>query len=68
MPEIRVVEIDANLYDPIIQALGVVDSSNRASGARAFADFILNRDGQRILAEFGLAKPSSLTLLPTSHQ
>ncbi len=55
-PEIRIVEIDSSLYDPIIQALGILDSSNRAAAARAFADFVLAKDGQRILAEFGLAQ------------
>jgi molybdate transport system substrate-binding protein len=53
--EIRVVEIDADLYAPIIQALGIVNSTKRIAEARAFAEFVLGEDGQRILAEFGLA-------------
>ncbi len=53
--EIRVVEIDADLYTPIIQALGIVNSSKQTAEARAFAEFVLGEDGQRILAEFGLA-------------
>jgi molybdate transport system substrate-binding protein len=67
-PEIRVVEIDANLYDPIIQALGILTHSNRSSGARAFADFVLGEDGQRILAEYGLAQHKSANLEPSPHQ
>ncbi len=53
--EISVVEIDADLYSPIIQALGILTSSKRTAEAQAFAQFVLGEDGQRILAEFGLA-------------
>ena len=53
--EIRVVEINADLYSPIIQALGIVSSSKRTAEARTFAEFVLGEDGQRILAEYGLA-------------
>jgi molybdate transport system substrate-binding protein len=55
-PEIRVIEIDAKLYDPIIQALGVVSASRRSADARSFAAFVLGEDGQSILAQFGLAQ------------
>ncbi len=55
-PEIQVVEIDAKLYDPIIQALGVVSASRRSADARSFAAFVLGEDGQSILAQFGLAQ------------
>jgi molybdate transport system substrate-binding protein len=51
--EIRVVEIDAGLYAPIVQALGILTSSKRTAEARAFAEFVLGQDGQSILAEFG---------------
>jgi molybdate transport system substrate-binding protein len=53
--EIRVVAIDADLYAPIIQALGILTSSKRTAEARAFAEFVLGEDGQSMLAEFGLA-------------
>jgi molybdate transport system substrate-binding protein len=67
-PEIRVVEVDASLYDPIIQALGILTSSKRSAGARAFAEFVLGDDGQRILAEFGLAQDKNANLQPGPHQ
>jgi molybdate transport system substrate-binding protein len=58
VPEIRVVEIDASLYDPIIQALGVVAATRRPAEAESFARFVLGHEGQRILADFGLAPVS----------
>ena len=54
-PEIRVVPIDAQLYDPIIQAFGIVSTSKQAGVAEAFGAFVLGDEGQGILAEFGLA-------------
>jgi molybdate transport system substrate-binding protein len=55
-PEIRVVPIDAGLYDPIIQALGIVSASKRIAPAESFAGFVLGQEGQGILSEFGLAQ------------
>jgi molybdate transport system substrate-binding protein len=56
VPEIQIVAIDAKLYDPIIQALGILTSSTQTVPAEAFAKFILGEEGQSILAEFGLAQ------------
>jgi molybdate transport system substrate-binding protein len=67
-PEIQVVEIDAKLYDPIVQALGILNSSKRTAGARAFAEFVLGEDGQSILAEFGLAQDKKLDPPAKSRQ
>jgi len=53
VPEVRSVEIDPKLYDPIIQALGVVASSTRAADAERFAAFVLADEGQSLLKEFG---------------
>jgi molybdate transport system substrate-binding protein len=52
---VRTVEIDAGLYDPIIQALGITSASSRRAGAESFAEFVLSEEGQRILGESGLA-------------
>jgi molybdate transport system substrate-binding protein len=54
---IRTVEIDAGLYDPIIQALGITSASSRSAEAESFAEFVLGAEGQRILGEFGLSPP-----------
>jgi len=59
VPEIRVVEIDSRLYDPIIQALGVVAATNRPADADSFARFVLGDEGQRILTDFGLSRINS---------
>ena len=44
--------IDLGLYDPLIQALGVVAASKRPEEARAFADFVVGPTGQGILRDF----------------
>jgi molybdate transport system substrate-binding protein len=52
---VKAVEIDADLYDPIIQALGIVSASSQRAGAESFARFVLGEEGQRILGESGLS-------------
>jgi molybdate transport system substrate-binding protein len=58
VPEIRPVEIDPQLYDPIIQALGVVKASVRTADAERFARFVMGADGQDVLKQFGFAPPT----------
>jgi molybdate transport system substrate-binding protein len=52
-PEVRVIEVDAALYDPLIQALGIVAATKQHDRARALAQFILGGEGQAILRESG---------------
>ncbi len=52
-PESRIVEVDAGLYDPLIQALGIVSATKLPDQARALANFILGAEGQAILRENG---------------
>jgi molybdate transport system substrate-binding protein len=54
---VRTVEIAGDLYDPIVQALGVVSASSRTTEAESFAKFVLGNEGRRILDEFGLSPP-----------
>jgi len=56
VPEITVVEVDAQLYDPIIQELGILTTSKRPQDARRFTEFVLGEEGQRVLKEFGFAR------------
>jgi len=56
VPEIRVVEVDPRLYDPIIQSLGVVAATARSADAERFARFVLDEEGQGILKEFGFTR------------
>ncbi len=53
VPEIRVVEVNPRLYDPIIQEFGIVTASKRKGDAQRFADFILGEESQGVLKEFG---------------
>ena len=57
LPEVRVVEVEPSLYDPIVQALGVVARTQRAKDAGNFAEFVLGDEGQAILREAGFASP-----------
>lgn len=52
-PEARFIEVDAGLYDPLIQALGIVAASKQRNRAAALAQFILGDEGQAILRENG---------------
>jgi molybdate transport system substrate-binding protein len=58
VPEVQVVEVDRALYDPIVQALGVVARSPRKAEAARFVNFLLSREGQTVLASFGFRPPS----------
>ena len=58
------VEVDAELYDPIIQALGVVAARRATTDAEQFARFVLEQDGPGILKEFGFAVPGESSALP----
>lgn len=57
LPEIRVVEVEPDLYDPIIQALGIVARSERTKDAGTFTEFVLGNEGQAILRDAGFASP-----------
>jgi molybdate transport system substrate-binding protein len=66
VPGIRVIELDPGLYDPIVQALGIVATTPRPGDAEAFVQFILGAEGQASLQEFGF-KPA-LTPTDNSHR
>ena len=50
---VRVVELDPALYDPLVQALGIVAAPADRDQAGAFAPFVLGEEGQAILRERG---------------
>ena len=53
VPEIRTINIDSSLYDPIVQALGIVSGTKQPDDAKALARFVLGAEGQAILKDFG---------------
>jgi molybdate transport system substrate-binding protein len=61
LPEIRVVEVAPRLYDPIVQALGIVTRTQRAEAAEKFVEFVVGEEGQSILRDAGFsgAQPRS---------
>jgi molybdate transport system substrate-binding protein len=52
-----VLKVDARLYQPIEQALGIVASSPRIREAQQFDSFLLGPEGQAILANSGYLAP-----------
>jgi molybdate transport system substrate-binding protein len=57
VPEIKAVAVDPKLYNPIVQALGVVRAAARPAEADRFTKFVLGDDGQAILKQFGFSPP-----------
>jgi molybdate transport system substrate-binding protein len=55
--EVRLVDVDRSLYDPIVQALGVVSASPRKAEAEDFAAFVLGPKGQALLKSHGFRAP-----------
>jgi molybdate transport system substrate-binding protein len=55
-PELRTIAVDGTLYDPIVQALGIVAATKEPSAAEAFARFLLGDAGQAILGEYGFVR------------
>jgi molybdate transport system substrate-binding protein len=49
VPGVRAIEVDPKLYDPIVQALGIVAATRRTADAESFVQFILGEEGQGIL-------------------
>lgn len=52
-----VVQIDPHLYNPIKQALAIVDSSQRIEEAKQFRSFLLGPEGRAILTNSGYLLP-----------
>ena len=52
-----VIKVDAKLYTPIRQALGVASKTPHAREAWQFREFLLGPDGQAILARNGYLAP-----------
>lgn len=50
---VRSIPLPPEGYDPIVQALGIVQESKRGEDAERFARFLLGGDGQGILKDFG---------------
>jgi molybdate transport system substrate-binding protein len=56
VPEVRVIAVDPELYDPIIQGMGIVTRPGSRK-VEAFHAFILGPEGRKILSDYGLKPP-----------
>jgi molybdate transport system substrate-binding protein len=54
---VHVVDLDPRLYDPLVQALGIVADATNPVQAREFVQFVMGEEGQAILQESGLDPP-----------
>ena len=52
------IEIDPDLYAPILQGMGVIASSKSEAAARQFTDFLRGADGRKLLSSFGFGLPA----------
>jgi molybdate transport system substrate-binding protein len=55
VPQVRQVELDRTLYDPIVQYMGIVNRTGNPEAARKLADFFLSDQGQEVFLSFGFA-------------
>ena len=53
------VDIDPALYDPLIQAMGIVSRTGQRDVADAFVRLVMGPEGQQILREEGFENPAS---------
>ncbi len=57
-PELSWVTVDARLYPPLDQAVGVVTASPHARRAAEFLAFVVGQDGWQVMQRFGFSRPS----------
>lgn len=57
VPEVRSLPVDPELYDPLIQALGITKGAKDPAQAAKFAEFLFSEAGQGILSDFGFRSP-----------
>jgi molybdate transport system substrate-binding protein len=58
VPEVRLIDLDRTLYDPVVQYLGIVSRTENSSAAKKFADFLLSDEGQKLFVSFGFVPPA----------
>jgi molybdate transport system substrate-binding protein len=55
-PEIRTCPIDAALYDPIVQGLGIVATTRRPEAATAFVQYLVGAKAEPIWTQYGFGR------------
>jgi molybdate transport system substrate-binding protein len=68
VPELKIVTIDHALYDPIIQSLAIVANSPHDKAAQQFTRFVLDNEGQAILAKYGFRSAEEPAALKAANQ
>ncbi len=62
VPEITWALVDGSLYEPLNQALGVLTTSKHPKIADLFADYMIGKEGQAILIQYGFSLPVTANL------
>jgi molybdate transport system substrate-binding protein len=57
VPEVRRIDLDRTLYDPVVQYLGIISRTGNSLAAKEFADFLVGDDGQKLLVSSGFVPP-----------
>ena len=57
MPDVRSIEVEPGLYEPILQGAGVIARSKQDAASRRFTDFLLSDESQKHLAALGFSPP-----------
>lgn len=53
----EIIEVEANLHQPIDQMIGIVRSTSKEEAARRFVAYVLSAEGQALLERYGYRKP-----------
>ena len=64
VPEVRRIDLDRTLYDPVVQYLGIVSRTENSAAARKFADFLLGDEGQALFVSFGFVPNEQPSVTP----
>ena len=56
-PEIRALDVDPRLHDPLVQSLGIVSSTKAFQAAESFARFLTGEAGRAVLRSHGFDLP-----------
>jgi molybdate transport system substrate-binding protein len=59
--DLRPRPVDPSIYDPLVQAMGIVAETRQPDRARAFLDFVMGEEGQAILHDAGFQPGESST-------
>ncbi len=64
VPEVRRIDVDRTLYDPVVQYLGIVSRTENSTAAKKFTDFVLSDEGQKLFVSLGFVPNERTGAIP----